>query len=133
MSKCAAQCVQKGIEGALYKNLSLKELVQKLREEKGEVYAYVLTTIKYENGEFIQTGSAPNFQGGLITLCTCKRFMRTWKPVQEWKGVWIAGFTSTQITSTRKNYLFYLMKVSNAYPSFKSLWERVYGKVYQKK
>jgi len=83
MSKCNAQCVQKGIEGALYQNLSLKELIQKLREEKGEVYAYVLTTIKYKNGEFIQTGSAPNFQGGLITLCTCKRFMRTWKPVQE--------------------------------------------------
>jgi len=101
-------------------NLTLEELKERLKNESGEVYSYVVTTVKYRNGEFLQTGSAPNFQGNLITLCTCKHLMRTWKGVSEWKGIWIAGFTSMGL-----NYLFYLMKVSEAYPSHKALWENL--------
>jgi len=101
----------------------LSKLKNLLKNEKGLIYAYVLTTIKSsKNNDFIQTGSAPNFQGFVITLCTCKHFLRTWKDVDKWKDIWIAGFTSIKILNDNKNYLFYLMKIENAFSSFYELW-----------
>src|SRR5207244_9200237 len=72
-----------------------------------------------------QTGSGPNFQGGCLTLCTCKGQMRSGlrPPPTNWKGVWVAGFASRKNCET--NWLFYLTQVEFAYPSQKDLWERL--------
>lgn len=102
-------------------DLSLSELKSLCFDRESQVYAYVVTTVKEKNGSFCQTGCAPNFQGGHITLCTCKHLMRTWKKPEEWREIWIAGFTSKKIGG--KNYLFYLMQVERAFPSFKDIWE----------
>ena len=107
------------------KNLSLEELREKLGREMmlrppAEVYAYILRSVNdFENGHFVQEGSAPNFQGGFITLCTCKHSMRSSRQVDSWAGNWIAGFTSHRVG---ENYLFCLMQVKEAFESFRKLW-----------
>lgn len=112
--------------GKLRSNMdkTLNDLKRILENEEGIVYSYVLTTVEKDaHGSFIQRGSAPNFQGGFITLCTCMHYMRTWRSVDDWKGVWIAGFTGIGTLSDHRNYLFYLMKVQKAFQSHKELWE----------
>ena len=62
------------------------------------VYGYVITTVELRDGLFDQTGSGPNFDGGLITLCTCKHDLRARMHTEEWlKNQWIAGFTSWDV------------------------------------
>lgn len=90
--------------------------------EQGLVYVYVLTTITKDNNYFVQCGSAPNFQGGWVTLCTCKHYMRSWRSRVSWKDIWIAGFTGINITASRLNYLFYLMKVGYSFQSHVQMW-----------
>lgn len=85
---------------------------------QNRVFAYVLTTIKIDGKSFVQTGSAPNFQGGLITLCTCMRYHRTWW--KTWKGTWVAGFCGKNWPGG--NQLFYLMQVAEDYDSQFDLW-----------
>jgi len=105
-------------------NLILSKLLNKIRNERGAVYSYVLTTLKNKNDEFLQPGCGPNFEGGLITLCTCKHYMRTGRDVSDWKNdVWIAGFTGVNLMQDKRNYLFYLMKVTESFFSFKVMWE----------
>ena len=102
-------------------DLNLPTLRKRLTRETGDVHPYVVATIHYENGRFSQTGSGPNFQGGLITLCTCKHRMRSWHTSDEWPGRWIAGFTGVGAVD-RCNYLVYLMKVGEAFASHLDLW-----------
>ena len=106
---------------ALNTNLSLDELKSKIGLENSFVYCYVVATIKRNKGQFIQQGNGPNFQGDLITLCTCKHFMRTFLDLESWKGKWIAGFTGKN-TGKGKNRLFYLMKVEHTFDSHYNLW-----------
>lgn len=110
--------------GKLKKNMdnTLNTLKEVLEDIDGIVYAYVLTTVN-EDGGFVQKGSAPNFQGSLITLSTCKHYMRTYMFPKDWKGVWIAGFTGIDTMKDHLNYLFYLMRVQNAFQSHKELWD----------
>jgi len=103
-------------------DMSLNELKGIITDNE-VVYSYVLTTIDLQDGFFIQKGSAPNFQGGLITLCTCKHFMRTYRSPLDWKNIWIAGFTSVNTTKDHLNYLFYIMRIKNASQSYKELWD----------
>ncbi len=103
-------------------NLDFATLNNLLVDRNDQVYAYVVATVEEKNGLFCQNGCAPNFQGGAITLCTCKHLMRTWHTPEEWVGKWIAGFTSVSIG---RNYLFYLMKVEKGFGSFKELWENI--------
>jgi hypothetical protein len=77
--------------------------------------------MRSRNGEFFQIGCGPNFQGGLITLCTCKHRMRTFKNPKQWKGLWIAGFTGRS-AGEDANYLVYLMQVEHAFGSHRDLW-----------
>lgn len=73
-------------------NLRIGELLGILGERvnsEQNVYCYIINTIKNRRGRFVQVGSAPNFQGDLITLCTCKAWMRTYKDVSSWKGVFL--------------------------------------------
>jgi hypothetical protein len=114
--------------GILHRNLNLKlkklkEIGTELGQAQGaEVYVYVLSTVEFaeDKQQFIQTGSAPNFQGNYVTLCTCKRYMRSLRKVADWENIWIAGFTSHKLG---QNYLFYLMQVESAFGSFRELWE----------
>lgn len=99
-TKCAGGCntqdEEKGqpfpkgnlLEGNM--NRSLECLKEKLKNEKALLYIYILTTIEIDKDDpsdktFIQTGSAPNFQGGHITLCSCKHYMRTLREPQTGK------------------------------------------------
>jgi hypothetical protein len=56
-------------DGFLARRLSVGDLVHELSAERGTVYTYVVATVKCSGGRYVQTGSAPNFQCGLITLC----------------------------------------------------------------
>jgi hypothetical protein len=102
-------------------NLDLSNLKDKIFFEQAEVYFYVVETIKNQNGYFFQTGSAPNFQGDMVSLCTCKHFMRTSMDTEDWVDKWIAGFSGVT-ADNRWNALVYLMKVGYAFKSQLSLW-----------
>lgn len=103
-------------------NLDVDQLIQRLGTGRGEVYCYVVATVRYEDGQFVQTGSAPNFQGGLITLCTCKHQMRAGKPADAWPDIWIAGVTGISESPDGRNRLFYLMRVESTFESQRALW-----------
>ncbi len=85
------------------------------------VYSYVIASMRKRDEEFVQTGCGPNFQGGLITLCTCKHRMRTFLDLDRWNGIWLAGFTSLP-TGDGANFLIYLMRVAQAFASQRDLW-----------
>ncbi len=103
-------------------NLALNTLRKQVAgQDQHVVYCYITTSMKYRDGQFVQKGCGPNFQGGLMTLCTCKHRMRTSMNARDWKGKWVAGFTSV-MEYQRKNFLIYLMQVSDAFKSHYDLW-----------
>ena len=118
------------VSGSLAKNsnLCLRRLARAVTKEDATVYCYMIKSVKNDNGSFRQQGCGPNWQGGLITLCTCKHYMRTFLNPKDWKGKWIAGFTTINDGSSRKdgsnrrNALVYLMKVKDAFESHHDLW-----------
>jgi hypothetical protein len=103
------------------------QLNEFLKNDYEEVYAYVVKSVEFKKGEFVQCGCAPNFQGGVITLCTCRHGMRATsrKRDSQWKDTWIAGFTGGRLFDSRRSYLFYLMRVKTAFPSHKKLWNNL--------
>jgi hypothetical protein len=111
--------------GLLAENLGLPLPV--LKSEVGKVQdrakSYIVRTVKldHETTSFEQHGSAPNFQGGILTLCTCKHQMRATQSAEDWQGVWVAGFTSRTIHAG-KHWLFYLAKIKTAHESHADLW-----------
>ena len=116
-------------------NLPLSELASRIASNHNRAYSYIVTSVKLNSatGLFEQHGSAPNFQGDVLTLCTCKHQMRTRLTVDEWQaGTWVAGFTSRCIHE-RRHWLFYLMKVDAAYDSQSDLWDKLPNKVRQAK
>jgi hypothetical protein len=108
--------------GILSRHLDLGKarLAQMIEHESDAVYAYVMSTVILEKGQLRQTGTGPNFQGGYITLCTCKHRMRTSLPRKGWPSKWIAGFTG--LDCGRHHWLFYLAKVKEAHESQSELW-----------
>ena len=107
--------------GRLAENLNLRRrtLARRIARFRHEtVYSYIVITVECLNGRLRQEGSAPNFQGDLITLCSCKHWMRTFRDTESWKGVWIAGYTRRDLG----NRLFYLMRISEAFESHRELW-----------
>lgn len=104
-------------------NLPLPQIADRMRIVESEAYSYVVSTVKWnhETTTFEQHGSAPNFQGGVLTLCTCKHQMRTGRVIDDWKGVWLAGVTSRSIFDG-KHWLFYLAQIKAAYDSHADLW-----------
>ena len=108
---------------AINSNLSLNDLKKKVaKTSPAMVYCYIVRSIKTNNGISVQKGCGPNWQGGLITLCTCKHYMRTFFDHDAWKGKWIAGFTSKSDGVNGRNALIYLMKVKVAFESHYDLW-----------
>ncbi|MFM9962192.1 MAG: hypothetical protein ACKV2Q_13310 [Planctomycetaceae bacterium] len=113
-------------DGLLAKNLGLPlpDLAYRVGQIHSRAYSYVVRTVKLkqEATTFEQHGSAPNFQGDVLTLCTCKHQMRSRQSADQWQDdVWIAGFTSRTIYD-RKHWLFYLAKVKLAHDSHTDLW-----------
>ncbi|MEQ8790838.1 MAG: hypothetical protein RIC55_31365 [Pirellulaceae bacterium] len=103
--------------------LPLPVLKSEIGKTNARAYSYVLSTvgIDHDSTTFEQRGSAPNFQGGVMTLCTCKHQMRATQTAEDWEGVWVAGFTSRTIHDGR-HWLFYLAKIDSAYESHADLW-----------
>ncbi len=104
-------------------NLSLPQIADRIGSVEGEAYSYIVTTVRWnhETSTFEQYGSAPNFQGGLLTLCTCKHQMWTRRAIDNWKGIWLAGVTSRTFLDG-KHWLFYLAQIQAAYESHADLW-----------
>lgn len=107
-------------------NLPLSKLEKSINSElNNQVYSYVLTTVNDENGKFLQMGCGPNIEGGRITLCTCKHYMRAYKDPKDWKNVWICGI----VNSNDKTFLYYLMKVDYAADNMYDLCECLSQKI----
>ena len=95
------------------------------------LYSYVVTTIETTSTpphDLIQNGSAPNFEGGRITLCTCKHkdratFYPSGNRARPWDQVWVAGLTSKSSHPSRS--LAYLMLVEATFPNQNALWEHL--------
>lgn len=86
------------------------------------VYGYVVATVQPVQGQFQQRGSGPNWQGGLITLCTCKHTMRATLKPEEWmRGKWVVGLTGWNRAFAKTQSLVYLMRVDKAYSSHAEL------------
>ncbi len=109
----------------------LAVLQQKISNELQQraVFVYIVKTVKVRNGKFAQTGCAPNFQGGYISLCTCKHQARASAPPKNcrgpdqsnpWKDVWVAGLCSPD--QVRPRALFYLMLVGQTFESHTACW-----------
>lgn len=111
--------------GRLGRNLGLPLplLADRIGQPECKAYSYVVRTVGWghENATFEQHGSAPNFQGDLLTLCTCKHQMRASRAAEDWPGVWLAGVTSRTIHDG-KNWLFYLARIESAHESHADLW-----------
>jgi hypothetical protein len=112
--------------GPLAGNVDLDRdaLVRQIGGLQGTAYCYILTTVKDAGGEFAQVGTAPNFQGGLVTLCTCKGQMRAGRDVHAWEvgDIWIAGMAGAEAGPLGRGHLFYLMRVERAFASHRDLW-----------
>ena len=67
---------------------------------------------------FHQNGSAPNFQGDCLTLCTCKHQMRSRVNLADWPGKWIAGLSGR----AHSHWLIFLARVESAHRSHVDLW-----------
>lgn len=102
-------------------DLALADLHRRHGKQDALAYCYVLRTIHNTGGIFEQRGSAPNWQGGLITLCTCKHHMRTFSEFLTRRGTWIAGFCGVKAGEGRCA-LVYLMKVAQTCESQYDLW-----------
>lgn len=119
MNKNAYQAMP--YRGRLAKNKNLENdallaMIGPFRQDT--VYPYVVATAKVIKSRLYQTGSGPNFQGDLITLCSCKHEMRAYPNVKSLERVWIAGYTPRHLG----NNLFYLMMVSQTFESHHELW-----------
>lgn len=112
--------------GLLATDMSAAAVVARIRQSGFQmqevVRPYAVTTLKIQKQRYWQTGSAPNFQGGLVTLCTCKHQMRGNYSAESWEaGAWVAGLTSMSESATGEQNLFYLMRVYRAYESHADL------------
>jgi len=127
--------------GTLFKNMNkpLEGLTKKLKDYvdlNESLYYYIVRTLDYQEKQILQKGSAPNFQGGIISLCTCKHWMRTFSNILNQESVWIAGLTSINlIPKNRYNFLFYLMRVEKGFrfKSHQEAWHNIPKEIRSKK
>ncbi len=104
-------------------NLGVDTLRKHVTPSEALVHRYVIATVKYKGGRFLHDGSAPNFQGGMVTLCTCKHRMRTSVDSRSWEGRWLAGFSGIPAVGDGRYYLVYLMQVKQACGSHAEMWD----------
>lgn len=121
--------------GVLAANVNLTKGRLAAHVNRGAAYSYVLRSLVFsqESRLFAQHGSAPNFQGDVLTLCTCKHQMRASLEVSDWeKERWVVGLTS-RCLHRKRHWLFYLAKVGRAYPSQADLWADLPAQVREAK
>jgi hypothetical protein len=106
--------------------LPLPILRDRIGHLKARAYSYVVRSVKWhhETEIFEQQGSGPNFQGDVLTLCTCKHRMRASRAAEDWSGVWVAGMTSRTIHHG-KHWLFCLAQIELACESHADLWAKM--------
>lgn len=130
--------------GEIKVNETIQQLTGQFSED--DLYLYVVTTVDHEGDKIVHTGSAPNFQGGKITLCTCKHDMRGKQSVKDWRGIWVAGLGSKDELNEQAQPLLYLMRVETSYRSQREMWNKekeirdaksasksIFGDIYQPK
>lgn len=122
--------------GVLHENLNLtcSQLVKRIGELPGMACSYIVRTVHLDRatGLFEQHGTAPNFQGGYLTLCTCKHQMRSSLRLPDWQDKWVAGFTSRRRFQGR-HWLFYLTRIVKAHESHADLWDSLRAPVREAK
>lgn len=79
-----------------------------------ECYAYPMHEVFVVDGEFRQTRTSPNWQGGCMTLANCRHRLRSTREPKDWEGVIFAGF-SPKING--RSYLIYMACVDRAFAS----------------
>jgi len=109
---------------------SLNALYDRLYNQfrNDEVRVYTVASTKFDNGMIRHKGSGPNLEGGLATLCTCKRSMRAACSKEYWaKEKWILGLTSRAKSNgfEGRHHLLYLMKVGYAFDSHFELFHHL--------
>lgn len=116
-------------EGILAENmdLNLSELDKRIRHSYGGGAHYTVKSVEPSrkgDNTFIQAGCGPNFEGGLISQCTCRHDIRAkWYTLTGWRSKWLAGFTGYGKNRCGDSYLFYLMKIDTTFSSFKQLYD----------
>lgn len=101
---------------------------------KSPVRIYTVASTRLEKNNSIEKirheGSGPNLEGGLATLCTCKRSMRQGRPIEYWENSWVLGLTSRARSNgfSGQHYLLYFMKIEKAVLSHKELFYYLQGK-----
>lgn len=110
-----------------WNGITLENLLLNLNNHlNDEVRIYtVASTMLDKDLNIRQKGSAPNMEGGIITLGTCKHSMRQKLKCDEWIGKWILGVTSRDKNKGFKgqHYLLYMMKIHKAFYSHKELYD----------
>lgn len=109
-------------------DFSLKTLKEVINgsESMNRVYSYVVATVALEENELRQYGSGPNLEGDVLTLCTCKHYMRSWSTIDE--DVWIAGVTSRSGEFEDTGHcLFYLAQIKSVVENFPALHTELAG------
>lgn len=98
-------------------NTPLPLIARRFGDLQARTYSYIVRTVRL-NADTLrveQRGSAPNFQGRILTLCTCKHQMRASQSTDAWENnVWIAGFSSRTLFDG-KHWLVYLAKIQSAH------------------
>ncbi len=101
-------------------NMTLFKLKKELKDNDEPIYYYIIKSVVFSNGEYHQSGCGPNFEGGVITLCTCKHRMRTFPEIN--KGTWVAGITTRNSKESNiNNSLFYIAQIKKVYDDYDSL------------
>lgn len=107
--------------------VSLADLTSKIAAfVQSECYVYtVKTTRRLADGSVCHSGSGPNLEGRLATLCTCMHHMRLGRTEEDWPNTWVVGLTSTDRSSGfgERHYLFYMMRVQRVFRTHKELFE----------
>lgn len=107
----------------LLKDFSLNDLKEQLNQyQNDQIFFYILKSLNLIDGKLVQEGCGPNLEGNVITLCTCKHYMRTFPDIKP--NTWIAGLSSINISKKTKfpSMLFYLTRISRVYDTQAELW-----------
>ena len=93
-------------------NINFTELAE-LLEGVETIYVYPHHLIKLVDGKFEQTRSGPNWEGGVLTMATCKHLLRTYSTLEE-KKVAFCGITNKL---DGENHLMYIGVIDKMFDS----------------
>jgi hypothetical protein len=117
-----------GLSSGLAVDLDLHQLRQRIAlfgDPHDQVaYLYIVDTV-HPRGRlqvYEQRGSAPNWEGGYISLCTCKHSMRTTLKPEQWtRGKWVAAMTGYNRRFNYQQSLICLFRVGEAHASMAAM------------